>query len=149
MDILEEMDKFIATYNFLKLGRNRQSEQNLSLLVKLNLQLKIKTPRKNFRPRWLHKGILPNNTEKLISSVLAWRILGMGEPSGLLSMGSHRVGHNWSDLAAAAAASFLNCCRKLKSREDSQSYLQSNYYLDTRQRHYEKWKIAVQYSWWK
>ena len=28
------------------------------------------------------------------SSVLAWRILGMGEPRGLLSMGSHRVGHD-------------------------------------------------------
>ena len=37
------------------------------------------------------------------SSVLAWRILGTGEPGGLQSMGSHRVGHNWSDLAAAAA----------------------------------------------
>ena len=35
------------------------------------------------------------------SSVLAWRILGMGEPAGLPSMGSHRVGHDWSDLAAA------------------------------------------------
>ena len=35
------------------------------------------------------------------SSVLAWRIPGMGEPSGLPSMGSHRVGHDWSDLAAA------------------------------------------------
>ena len=34
------------------------------------------------------------------SSVLAWRIPGTGEPGGLLSMGSHRVGHNWSDLAA-------------------------------------------------
>ena len=37
------------------------------------------------------------------SSILAWRIPGTEEPSGLLSMGSHRVGHNWSDLAAAAA----------------------------------------------
>ena len=37
------------------------------------------------------------------SSVLAWRIPGMGEPGGLLSMGSHRVGHDRSDLAAAAA----------------------------------------------
>ena len=37
------------------------------------------------------------------SSVLAWRILGMAEPGGVLSMGSHRVGHDWSDLAAAAA----------------------------------------------
>ena len=38
------------------------------------------------------------------SSVLAWRIPGMGEPGGLPSMGSHRVGHDWSNLAAAAAA---------------------------------------------
>ena len=37
------------------------------------------------------------------SSVLAWRIPEMGEPGGLTSMGSHRVGHDWSDLAAAAA----------------------------------------------
>ena len=37
------------------------------------------------------------------SSVLAWRIPETGEPGGLPSMGSHRVGHNWSDLAAAAA----------------------------------------------
>ena len=37
------------------------------------------------------------------SSVLAWRIPGMGEPGGLPSMGSHRVGHDWSNLAAAAA----------------------------------------------
>ena len=37
------------------------------------------------------------------SSVLALRIPGMGEPCGLLSMRSHRVGHDWSDLAAAAA----------------------------------------------
>ena len=38
------------------------------------------------------------------SSVLAWRIPGTGEPGGLLSMGSHRVGHDWRDLAAEAAA---------------------------------------------
>ena len=38
------------------------------------------------------------------SSVLAWRIPGTGEPGGLLSMGSHRVRHDWSDTAAAAAA---------------------------------------------
>ena len=37
------------------------------------------------------------------SSVLAWRILGTGEPGGLPSMGSHRVEHDWSDLEAAAA----------------------------------------------
>ena len=37
------------------------------------------------------------------SSVLAWRIPGTEEPDGLPSMGSHRVGHDWSDSAAAAA----------------------------------------------
>ena len=37
------------------------------------------------------------------SSVLSWRIPETGEPVGLPSMGSHRVGHDWSDLAAAAA----------------------------------------------
>ena len=37
-------------------------------------------------------------------SVLAWRIPGTGEPGGLPSMGSHRVRHDWSDLAVAAAA---------------------------------------------
>ena len=41
------------------------------------------------------------------SSVLAWRIPGMVEPGGLPSMGSHRVGHDWSDLAAAAGVSFM------------------------------------------
>ena len=39
------------------------------------------------------------------SSVLAWRIPGTGEPGGLPSMGLCRVGHDWSDLAAAAAVS--------------------------------------------
>ena len=37
------------------------------------------------------------------SSVLAWRIPGTAEPGGLPSVGLHRVGHDWSDLAAGAA----------------------------------------------
>ena len=41
---------------------------------------------------------------KTHSSVLAWRIPETGEPGGLPFTGSHRVGHDWSDLAAAAAA---------------------------------------------
>ena len=40
------------------------------------------------------------------SSVFAWKIPGTGEPGGLPSVGSHRVGHDWSDLAAAAGLSF-------------------------------------------
>ena len=41
------------------------------------------------------------------SSVLAWRIPGMVEPGGLPSMGSHRVGHDSRDLAAAAAENIM------------------------------------------
>ena len=41
------------------------------------------------------------------SSVLAWRTPGTGEPGGLPSVGSHRVGHDWSNLATAAAAPYL------------------------------------------
>ena len=49
----------------------------------------------------LEKEMVPH------SSVFAWRIPGMVESGGLPSMGSHRVGHNWSDLAAVAACSLL------------------------------------------
>ena len=66
------------------------------------------------------------------SSVLAWRIPGMGEPGGLPSMGSHRVRYDWSNLAAAAAAAAvryycfglylyyvsLSKCSKLRSERE-------------------------------
>ena len=45
------------------------------------------------------------------SSVLAWRTPGTVEPGGLPFMGSHRVRHNWSDLAAAAAEAALSSLR--------------------------------------
>ena len=41
------------------------------------------------------------------SHVLAWRIPGAGEPGGLPYMGLHRVGHDCSDLAAAAATAWV------------------------------------------
>ena len=47
------------------------------------------------------------------SSTLAWRIPGMAEPGGLPSMGSPRVGHDWSDLAAAAWMIFSWCSFRL------------------------------------
>ena len=52
------------------------------------------------------------------SSVLAWRIPGTGEPGGLTSMGSHRVGHNWSDLAAAAAMFMSEYLKKSSLESD-------------------------------
>ena len=54
---------------------------------------------------WFPLGLTSLILEKAVaphSSVLAWRIPGTGEPGGLPSTGSHRVGHDWSDLAAAA-----------------------------------------------
>ena len=51
-----------------------------------------------FHFHWLEKEMATH------SGVLAWRIPGTEEPGGLLSMWSHRVGHDWSDLAAAAAS---------------------------------------------
>ena len=41
------------------------------------------------------------------SSVLAWRIPGTGEPGGLPSMGSHRVGHDWSDSSSGSSNAFI------------------------------------------
>ena len=51
------------------------------------------------------------------SSVLAWRIPGTAEPGRLPSVGSHRVGHNWSDLAAVAAAAAA-CSWVLSGRQN-------------------------------
>ena len=56
------------------------------------------------------------------SSVLAWRIPGIGEPGGLPSTGSHRVGDDWSDLAAASARKVFTTERpwkvKIQFQED-------------------------------
>ena len=51
-------------------------------------------------------------------SVLAWRIPGTGEPGGLPSMGSHRVGHDGSDLAAAA----VTICSDFGAQENKVSH---------------------------
>ena len=51
-------------------------------------------------------GVPASHLEKEMathSSILAWRIPGRGEPGGLPSMGSHRVGHDWSDLVCMHA----------------------------------------------
>ena len=54
------------------------------------------------RVQWPEKAMATH------SSVLAWRIPGTAETGGLPSMGLHRVGHDWSDLAAAAAAAAIS-----------------------------------------
>ena len=66
------------------------------------------------------------------SSVLAWRIPGMGEPSRLPCMGLHRVGHDWSDLAAAAADIEIQVKEQihLSLREGYSTYTTWNYRLN-------------------
>ena len=63
------------------------------------------------------------------SSVLAWRIPGTKEPGGLPSMGSHRVGHDWSDLAVAG---LQNVCwalspKSFKDTHKAVSHASSNW----------------------
>ena len=54
----------------------------------------------------IHACIGEGNSNPL--QYLAWRIPGTEEPGGLPSMGLHRVGHDWSDLAAAAVRILIN-----------------------------------------
>ena len=54
--------------------------------------------------------VFPDKVMAPHSSTLAWKIPWTEEPGGLQSMGSRRVRHNWSDLAAAEVAySFPKC----------------------------------------
>ena len=57
------------------------------------------------------------------SSVLPWRIPGTGEPGGLLSMGSRRVGHDGSDLVAAAAAAAFELYSIVLCRSDFSCFI--------------------------
>ena len=71
------------------------------------------------------------------SSVLALRIPGTGEPGGLPSLGSHRVGHDWSDLAAAAELPGWSHNGKWRSagrvRSSSQAQLQETMNKDQKE----------------
>ena len=69
------------------------------------------TERLHFRFHALEKRMATH------SRVLAWRISGTGKHGGLPSMGSHRVGHNWSNLAAAAAAAEISSRKLVIPRE--------------------------------
>ena len=68
-------------------------------------------PEKSDTTEWLHFHLHFRALEKEMAnhaSVLAWRIPGTGESGGLPSMGSHRVRHDWSDLAAAATSGYCD-----------------------------------------
>ena len=58
-------------------------------------------------------------------SVLAWRIPGMRKPGGLPSMGSHRVGHDWSDLAYLAIVNHQNPRHPTLNPQKAESQVQT------------------------
>ena len=74
------------------------------------------------------------------SSVLAWRISGTGEPGRLPSMGLHRVRHDQSDLAAAAAGIKYELPRWLSGKESA---------CQCRRREFDPWvrKISWRRKW--
>ena len=104
---------------------NRKMAEVLSLLITISIHWStIRCTKKQNSPvvkyfLWRYSNIQqahekrPNifsHSEKVMaphSSTLAWRIPRTGEPGGLRSMGSHRARYDWSDLAAAAAASLV------------------------------------------
>ena len=59
------------------------------------------------------------------SSILAWRILWTEEPGGLLSMGLHKVGHDWNNVAAAAAVYSITSRLELKLEISLKLYISS------------------------
>ena len=78
----------------------REGEVSLECCVPLRqpskdatCQLSFLSPRRSGLERWIWESPLEKEMATH-SSVLAWRIPGMGEPGGLPSMGSHRVGHD-------------------------------------------------------
>ena len=75
------------------------------------------------------------------SSVLAWRIPGTGEPGGLSSMGSHRVRHNWSHVAAAAAAG--------NQVRDINSFVKVIEFYNWKPELTSVWSILKFLIWWK
>ena len=65
------------------------------------------------------------------SSTVVWKIPWMEEPDRLQSMGSRRVGHNWSDLAAAAATYMVAAGIKRSNtlNQDKIKFVQINYHF--------------------
>ena len=108
-DLESKMSTFVG-----KQGNSRKTYISASLTTLKPFTVWITTNYGKLLKRWEYQTILPISWETCNfhalekemathSSVLAWRIPGTAEPGGLPSMGSHGVGHDWSDLAAAAA----------------------------------------------
>ena len=85
-------------------------------ILKSNFSMPVKTSHLVFRAFLDPKVLLLSMCLDTHSSVLAWKIPWMEKPGRLQSVGSHRVGHDWSDLAAAAACALITV---LKFRQET------------------------------
>ena len=103
---------------------------NLSREMEPNENCGIKMQYSKWKMYWVCLTADPEKAMALHSSTLAWKILWMEEPGGLQSMGSHRVRHNWSDLAAAAAAgsSIKRLCKEISGRIFLYQFCMSYYF---------------------
>ena len=112
-------------------GRANRQEEEIGLQIRKEVKLSLVTD-----DRILYRENPKDSTKKLLKLidefskvttfkikqksvaclciVLAWRIPVTVEPGGLPSMGLHRVRHNWSDLAAVAAALTMKNQKKLR-----------------------------------
>ena len=84
------------------------------------------------------------------SSVLAWRITGMGEPSGLPSLGSHRVEHDWSNAAAAAAAAAAahSWVPLPKALSQTFSVVEHRHHYFLKLPRWYQWAVNFENHWW-
>ena len=91
------------------------------------------------------------------ASVLAWIIPGTGEPGGLPSLGSHRVWHDWSDLAAAAGISRILFHVSLSSVTDYQVFQGGSWFqwiTSVQKKQANLWKLQklvgeISLVWWQ
>ena len=83
----------------LKPYSQKISQSNHTRTTALSNSMKLSHACGATQDRW----VMVERSDRMWSTGKEGRIPGTGEPGGLPSMGSHRVRHDWSDLAAAAA----------------------------------------------
>ena len=95
---------------------------------------------------WLHFHFHALEKEMAThSSVLAWRIPGTGKPGGLPSMGSHRVGHDWSDLAAADGWGGNRSWKEVQEEGDFYLHTVIHFIVEQKPTHHCKATIHAQF----
>ena len=98
-------ESLASVYSFLLMDglKGFKLHNSIYIYIYIFFSMKMFTLPMQLVSMFLDSIILLEKEMATHSSVLAWRIPGTREPDGLPSMGSHRVGHDWSDTAAAAA----------------------------------------------